>query len=143
MAHFAQLDDNNVVTQVIVVGNDQLKGTVTTEIDGFLVSQTVESEAKGVEFCKTLYGADTIWKQTSYNASFRGKYAGIGDTFDGTNFVAPEVVVSTEQIEVIVTDQIESLTTAQVESLTTVQMQSANTDQIQALTTEQISILGA
>ena len=90
MAHFAQLDENNVVTQVIVIGNEQLKATVTTEVDGFLVSQTVESEAKGVDFCKTLYGADTVWKQTSYNNNFRGKYAGIGDTFDGTNFVAPE-----------------------------------------------------
>lgn len=143
MAHFAQLDENNVVIQVIVVGNDQLKNTVATEVDGFLVSQTVESEAKGIEFCKMLCGADTTWKQTSYNASFRGKYAGIGDTFDGTNFVAPEIVVSTEQVEALATEQIQALTTAQVESLTTVQMQSANTDQIQALTTEQISILGA
>jgi hypothetical protein len=127
MAHFAQLDSNNVVTQIIVVGNDQLKGTVTTEVDGFLVSQTVESEAKGVEFCKTLYGADTTWKQTSYNGGFRGKYAGIGDTFDGTNFVAPEVVISTEQVQVLETVQVQALTT----------------DQIQALTTDQISALGA
>jgi len=118
MAHFAQLDENNVVTQVVVIGNDQIKGTVTTEVGGFLVSQTVESEAKGVEFCKNLYGADTVWKQTSYNASFRGKYAGIGDTFDGTNFVAPEVVISTDQVEALVTDQIQSLTTDQIESLT-------------------------
>lgn len=97
MAHFAQLDENNVVTQVIVVSNDQLKGTVTTEVDGFLVSQTIESEAKGVEFCKTLYGADTVWKQTSYNGSFRGVYAGIGYTFDGTNFVAPVVEAVVEE----------------------------------------------
>jgi len=133
MAHFAQLDENNVVTQVIVVGNEQLKATVTTEVDGFLVSQTVESEAKGVEFCKTLYGADSTWKQTSYNASFRGKYAGIGDTFDGTNFVAPEVVVSTEQVEVLATEQIQALTTAQVQALTTDQIQSLSTDQISSL----------
>ena len=78
MAHFAQLDENNVVTQVIVIGNEQLKATVVTEVDGFLVAQTVESEAKGVDFCKTLYGADTVWKQTSYNNKFRGNFAGIG-----------------------------------------------------------------
>lgn len=119
MAHFAQLDENNVVTQVIVIGNEQLKGTVTTEVDGFLVSQTVESEAKGVEFCKTLYGADTNWKQTSYNGNFRGKYAGIGDTFDGTNFVAPVVVEAPVVQEVSLDAPVETLTTDQVVAMST------------------------
>ena len=121
MAHFAQLDENNVVTQVIVVSNDQLKGTVTTEVDGFLVSQTVESEAKGVEFCKALYGADTVWKQTSYNASFRGTYAAIGGTFDGTNFVAPvvEAVVSETPVESLTTTQVDSVSSEPVVVLTT------------------------
>lgn len=67
MAHFAQLDENNVVVQVIVVHNNELIGP-----DG------VESEAKGIEFCKSLYGADTRWLQTSYNRTFRKRYAGIG-----------------------------------------------------------------
>jgi len=70
MAHFAQLDDNNIVTQVIVVHNNELM------LDG------EESEDKGVLFCKSLYGSDTKWKQTSYNGSFRKNYAGIGYTFD-------------------------------------------------------------
>ena len=67
MAHFAQLDENNVVTQVIVVGNSD-----TADVNG------VESENIGVAFCQSLLGADTNWKQTSYNANMRGNYAGIG-----------------------------------------------------------------
>jgi len=67
MAHFAQLDENNVVTQVIVVGNSD-----TADVNG------VESENIGVAFCQSLLGADTNWKQTSYNGNMRGNYAGIG-----------------------------------------------------------------
>ena len=67
MAHFAQLDDNNVVTQVIVVGNSD-----TADVNG------VESENIGVAFCQSLLGAETNWKQTSYNGNMRGNYAGIG-----------------------------------------------------------------
>ena len=67
MAHFAQLDDNNVVTQVIVVGNSD-----TADVNG------VESENIGVAFCQSLLGAGTNWKQTSYNGNMRGNYAGIG-----------------------------------------------------------------
>ena len=67
MAHFAQLDENNVVTQVIVVGNSD-----TADNNG------VESESIGVAFCQSLLGADTNWKQTSYNGNMRGNYAGIG-----------------------------------------------------------------
>ncbi len=67
MAHFAQLDDNNVVTQVIVVSNDD-----TSDSNG------VETESIGVAFCQKLLGASTNWKQTSYNNNFRGNYAGIG-----------------------------------------------------------------
>ena len=67
MAHFAQLDENNVVTQVIVVGNSD-----TSDVNG------VEAESIGVAFCQSLLGAGTNWKQTSYNANMRGNYAGIG-----------------------------------------------------------------
>ena len=70
MAHFAQLDDNNVVTQVIVVGDSD-----TADNDG------VESEGIGVGFCQKSFGASTNWKQTSYNANMRGNYAGIGYTY--------------------------------------------------------------
>ena len=70
MAHFAQLDENNVVTQVIVVSNDD-----TSDSNG------TETESIGVAFCQKLLGADTNWKQTSYNGSMRGNYAGIGYTY--------------------------------------------------------------
>ena len=66
MAHFCKLDENNIVTQVIVVSNDDIK-----DVNG------VEVEEIGVAFCKKLLGADTHWKQTSYNNNFRVRYAGI------------------------------------------------------------------
>lgn len=68
MAHFAELDDNNIVQRVIVVHNNELL------IDG------VESEQKGIDFCVAHYGGR--WIQTSYNATFRGIYAGIGNIYD-------------------------------------------------------------
>ncbi len=70
MAHFAQLDGDNIVTQVIVVSNDD-----TSDSGG------VETESIGVAFCQKLVGAETNWKQTSYNANMRGNYAGIGYTY--------------------------------------------------------------
>jgi hypothetical protein len=80
MAHFAQLDENNVVTQVIVVANEELL------LDG------VENETKGIMFCKSLLGDDTRWVQTSYNATIRKNYAGIGYTYDpvADHFFAPQ-----------------------------------------------------
>jgi hypothetical protein len=80
MAHFAQLDENNVVTQVIVVANDELL------LDG------VENETKGIVFCKSLLGDDTRWVQTSYNSTIRKNYAGIGYTYDpvADHFFAPQ-----------------------------------------------------
>ena len=81
MAHFAQLDDNNVVTQVIVVGNDD-----TSDSNG------VETESIGVAFCQKLLGADTNWKQTSYNSNMRVRYAGIGYSYNAEldAFVTPQ-----------------------------------------------------
>ena len=70
MAHFAKLDANNIVEQVIVVGNED-----TADSSG------TETEAIGVAFCQKLVGADTVWKQTSYNDNMRGNYAGIGMTY--------------------------------------------------------------
>ena len=66
MAHFCMLDENNIVTQVIVVANED-----TSDANG------VEAEEIGVAFCKKLLGADTRWKQTSYNNNMRVRYAGI------------------------------------------------------------------
>ena len=70
MAHFAQLDSNNVVINIIVVSNDD-----TSDSNG------TETESIGVAFCQKLIGSDTNWKQTSYNANMRGNYAGIGYTY--------------------------------------------------------------
>ena len=79
MAHFAELDENNTVLQVIVVHNNEL-------LDG-----ETESEAKGVEFCSTLFG-HTNWVQTSYNNNIRKQFAGTGYTYDSDSdvFVAPQ-----------------------------------------------------
>ena len=70
MAHFAKLDANNIVEQVIVVSNDDIKDNSGAEV-----------EAIGIAFCQKLLGANTNWKQTSYNNNFRGNYAGIGYTY--------------------------------------------------------------
>ena len=80
MAHFAQLDENNLVTQVIVVANEEL------------LLNGVENETKGIMFCKSLLGDDTRWVQTSYNGTIRKNYAGIGYTYDpvADHFFAPQ-----------------------------------------------------
>jgi hypothetical protein len=77
MAHFAQIS-NNVVTNVVVVHNNELL------VDG------VEVESKGAEFCTNLFGG--TWIQTSYNDRIRKQYAGIGYTYDAVAdvFVAPK-----------------------------------------------------
>lgn len=81
MAHFAQLDSNNAVIQVIVVNNETIEHLPFPE-----------SEAVGTAFCQSLFGEHTAWKQTSYNASFRKNYAGMGFIYDGVldAFIAPK-----------------------------------------------------
>ena len=69
MSHFARIDENNIVQQVIVVDNKD-----TADAFG------VEKEYIGAAFCERLLGG--TWKQTSYNANFRKNYAGIGYTYD-------------------------------------------------------------
>jgi len=79
MAHFAKVE-NNTVTSVIVVSNDDCGG-----------GEFPASEPVGQEFLASL-GLEGEWKQTSYNANFRGVYASIGFTYDAVNdvFVAPQ-----------------------------------------------------
>ena len=79
MAHFAKIDENNIVQQVIVVDNKD-----TADAFG------VEKEYIGATFCERLLGG--TWKQTSYNANFRKNYAGIGYTYDPQRdaFVPPK-----------------------------------------------------
>ena len=69
MAHFAELDPNNVVKQVIVVNNAD-----TSTIEGD------EKESIGIAFCERLFGG--TWVKTSYNGNIRKNYAGIGYTYD-------------------------------------------------------------
>ena len=79
MAHFAQLNAENLVTQVIVVANQD-----TADQDG------VENEAIGIEFCTNLLGGK--WVQTSYNARIRKNYAGVGYKYDAAldAFISPQ-----------------------------------------------------
>ena len=79
MAHFCKLDENNVVTQVVVIDNRD-----TADASG------VEKEHIGAAFCERLFGG--TWKQTSYNGNIRKNYAGIGYTYrsDIDAFVAPK-----------------------------------------------------
>jgi hypothetical protein len=79
MAHFARIDDQNIVLQVIVVHNNEC-----------FDDMGIESEAKGIAFCNTLIPGN--WVQTSYNARIRKNYAGIGFTYDQQRdaFIAPK-----------------------------------------------------
>lgn len=78
MAHFAQLNDQNIVTQVIAVANEEL------------LLNDVENEDKGIVFCQSLFGGK--WKQTSYGGNMRKNYAGIGFIFDESRnaFIPPQ-----------------------------------------------------
>jgi hypothetical protein len=79
MAHFAELDENNIVIRVIVVHNNEL-----------LDENGNELEQKGIDFCVAHYGG--TWKQTSYNGTFRKNYTGKGHLYDPTSdaFIAPK-----------------------------------------------------
>ena len=89
MAHFAEIDENNIVLRVNVVNNE-----VITDGDG------VEQEQLGIDFLTALLGG--TWKQTSYNTwggvhllggtPFRKNYTGFGDTYDATRdaFISPQ-----------------------------------------------------
>jgi hypothetical protein len=69
MAHFAQLNSENLVTQVIVVADADTQN-----------AEGVEQESVGVDFCTNLLGGK--WIQTSYNGNIRKNYAGIGFKYD-------------------------------------------------------------
>ncbi len=79
MAHFAELNENNIVTRVIVVHNNEIT------VDG------QELEFKGIDFCEGLFGHRN-WVQTSYNGNIRYNFAGVGYTWDPDNnaFYAPQ-----------------------------------------------------
>ena len=83
MAHFACLDTNNVVTQVIVVSNADTS-----------TAQGEEKESIGIAFCERLLGG--TWVKTSYNGNIRKNYAGIGYTYDKDRdaFIPPKPYAS-------------------------------------------------
>ena len=76
MAHFAELDNNNVVLRVVVVGNDCVPS---------------DEHIDGETWCINFFKGGT-WKQTSYNHNFRKQYAGIGMTYDAAKnkFISPQ-----------------------------------------------------
>jgi len=79
MAHFAEINESNKVVRIAVVANAEL-------LDG----NGEEQESLGVIFCSNLFGG--TWKQTSYNASIRKNFAGVGFTFDSSRdaFIPPK-----------------------------------------------------
>lgn len=79
MAHFARIDDNNTVRQVIVISDDDCPDPAPN------------NEAQGQAFIANVLGLAGSWKQTSYNGNFRGVYAGPGYTYDPAidEFVPP------------------------------------------------------
>lgn len=81
MAHFAELNSNNIVKQVIVIDNRVLEDENGNEV-----------EQLGIDYCKSLFGNNTNWKQTSYNAKIRKLYAGIGCKYDEEKdaFIPPQ-----------------------------------------------------
>ena len=76
MAHFAELDNNNKVLRVVVVGNDCVPS---------------DEHVDGETWCINFFKGGT-WKQTSYNHNFRKQYAGIGHTYDAAKnkFIGPQ-----------------------------------------------------
>ena len=70
MASFVKLDENNIVIQGVVVANEDI-----TDENG------VEQESLGQAFLNNIYGETAKWKQTSYNANFRGNFAGLGHKY--------------------------------------------------------------
>lgn len=78
MAHFAKLDENNIVLEVNVVANEALDAS--------------NEEASGIAFLTEWSGGYSNWKQTSYNGNFRKNYAGIGYSYDSSRdaFIPPK-----------------------------------------------------
>lgn len=89
MAHFAELDENDIVLRVLVIADED-----AADENG------VESEAVGIAFCKRLFGDETRWLQTSYNSNMRGMYACVGYPYDPVNDVftgPPEIHFTYDQ----------------------------------------------
>ena len=83
MAHFAEIDENNIVKRVVVVGND-------VETAAGPLGEN-DMHVDGEQWCIDFFNGGT-WKQTSYNHNFRKQYAGIGMTYDSAKdkFILPQ-----------------------------------------------------
>jgi len=95
MAHFARLDENNIVTEVIVISNESLG-----------IPENEQTGLDWLEYFDTLRGLEPArWVQTSYSSKFRGTFAGIGMTYDPVAdiFISPETHDDT--VPVIVHDE--------------------------------------
>jgi hypothetical protein len=81
MAHFAQIDYDNKVIQVLAVRNEDI-------VD----KNGNENEESGIKFLKSVFGESSRWIQTSYNNNFRCRYAGIGMVYDNQHdvFLLPQ-----------------------------------------------------
>jgi len=81
MAYFAKLGTGNIIETVISINN-----SVITDSNG------IEQEQLGVDFINKLYNTRDVWKQTSYNRTFRKNFAGIGYQYDQTRdaFIPPK-----------------------------------------------------
>ena len=90
MAHFAELDSYNYVLRTVVIANEDI-----LDDDGN------ESEEVGIAFCRSLYGTNTNWKQTSYNGNTRKNYASVGGVYDPIRdaFIPPRPYLSWNLIE--------------------------------------------
>jgi hypothetical protein len=72
MAHFVELDQTNTVKRCLVVNDD------------YILQNGIEVEQLGIDHLKSVYGEDTIWKQTSYNNNMRVRFGRVGYTYDET-----------------------------------------------------------
>lgn len=119
MAHFAELDSNNIVLRVLNLSNFVIEN-----------SQGVVEEQLGIDFLQKLYGSNTTWKQTSYNTvagvyyipdtneassdqskAFRKNFAGIEYSYDPIRdaFINPKPIVPAEQEQYVYFDEFKCL----------------------------------
>jgi hypothetical protein len=97
MAYFAELDADNKVLRVISISNDVVPDPAPA------------NEQAGVDFIVDVLKLGGTWKQTSFNANFRSKYAGIGDLYDADldEFVTPEITEIVTEEESVTPDETE------------------------------------
>jgi hypothetical protein len=115
MAHFTELDLNNIVLRVLCLENSVMEN-----------DQGERVEQLGIDFLQNLYGSNTIWKQTSYNTragiyyipgteevspdqskAFRKNYAGVEYSYDSTRnaFINPKPIVPPEDEQYVYFDE--------------------------------------